>query len=249
MKSAGQIYQKLKQARFRHIKKEVEALLKKTSRNCSHFSPLPELPNPLGICKLDYRVCGKERSANCEDFAHLHGREAIKGSLQEFFSKRDIADIAVRFPDVAALLWVLEGETFEDDPHEGDDEDYVSGSVLVGTFYGLQVWVNTERDSQVFVAWVESLTGKVRDLEQRVADLEGECTHLEGQKRNLVEESVKNIEALNAYRSVAETSEKIILELRAQLDGLSEKILLLASFEPTPELPAKRTSFWGRLFK
>ncbi len=250
MKSAGQIFQKMKQARFRHVKKEVEGLLKQTSKNCTNCA-LVDYPNhPVGICKLDFQVCDsrlKDRADTCGKFTPAHGKEEVKQSLQDFFNLRSVHEIAVRFPDVAALLWVLDGETPEGEEISPSKsrEEYFPGGVLAGTFYGIQIWVNSEQDAQDFRRWVEeqvSLVGKSSLLEER-------CRNLEGDYRRLNEKHLQDreaqIETQKASQGLLEASEETIRDLRAQTLQLSAKLEELES-NSTQALEVKPLPFWKR---
>lgn len=132
MKTSGEVGQKLKQVKFRHIKRELEKLLETKSVNCRfNYFLKPgtqndnKLINLLGggvhICKcpdLDSRICDnrledKDNATTCPYFSLRHDKEKIKESLKEFFKGRSISEIAIRFPDVASLLWVLEDDDYE----------------------------------------------------------------------------------------------------------------------------------------
>lgn len=138
MKTSGQVAQKMKQARFRHLKRELENLLKVAPRNCIHNTPIKTHRGYVGVCALDVETCDsevKDRSKGCSDFEAPRTKEEIKTSLKKFFETGTIPEIAVRFTDVAALLWVLsdEDETFRDpggweesDPEkDAEVEDYI----------------------------------------------------------------------------------------------------------------------------
>jgi hypothetical protein len=60
--------------------------------------------------------------------------QGIKKELREFFSAAPLHEIAQRFPDVAALLWVLA---------ERDDEDLIPEGTLVGSLDGVFLWADT----------------------------------------------------------------------------------------------------------
>lgn len=125
MRTSGQVLQKMKQAQFRHIKREIRRLLKQTPSNCKLNRTLDLDIGPVGVCSLDCEVCDPrfgDRSQECGKWEARHQKEEIKASLKDFFKTRDRADIAVRFPDVAALLWVL-GEEKPDFPEEDPLED------------------------------------------------------------------------------------------------------------------------------
>jgi len=132
MRKAGEVGQKLKQVKFRHIKRELEKLLEKKSVNCrfNYFLKpgttntnqlLSLLGGGIHICKcpdLDSRICDprledEDASQKCPFFSLRHDKEYIKDSLKEFFKEKGIAEVSIRFPDLASLLWVLDDDDYE----------------------------------------------------------------------------------------------------------------------------------------
>ena len=111
MKTEGEIHHKLQQVRFRHLKKELEARLSEHPVNCKHFTELK-------ACQLQNAPCSQPpgRPAACGVFEQANDKDELKAGMKEFFLTRPAAEIAARFPDVAALMWVLDGsapaETF-----------------------------------------------------------------------------------------------------------------------------------------
>lgn len=146
MKKAGEVGQKLKQVKYRHIKRELEKLLEKKSVNCRfNYFLKPgtqnenKLINLLGggvyTCKcpdLDSRICDnrledKDSANTCPYFSLRHDKDKIKESLKDFFKDRSVSEIAIRFPDVASLLWVLEDDDYEllaQELEEDAEEEY-----------------------------------------------------------------------------------------------------------------------------
>jgi len=110
MKTRGQVQQKLKQARFRHVQK---ALRRKFAGNPS------EEPWPTEAV------------------------EQAKSEYREFFSK-SIPEVAQKFPDVAALMWVLS---------EGEEP----GPVLIGAMGGVSMWANSEEEARVCRELIDQL--------------------------------------------------------------------------------------------
>ncbi len=102
MRSQGEIRHKLKQAQFRHLKRE---LLKRL--------PAGEDWNPEEVTQ-------------------------IKSETRAFFSTAPIHEIAQKYPDVAALLWVL---------GEQRDEPLVVNGSLVGSMDGVMLWADDEEQA------------------------------------------------------------------------------------------------------
>lgn len=61
--------------------------------------------------------------------------QKIKTEMREFFIAAPLHEIAQRFPDVAALLWVLA---------ERNSEDLIPDGTLVGSLDGVFLWADTE---------------------------------------------------------------------------------------------------------
>jgi len=175
MKSKGQVAQKFKQAQFRHLKKELGRLLKRQAPNCKNNRVLALDIGPVGICSLDCQVCDvrfHDRAPDCEDWEPRHQKEEIKQSLKDFFQKKTVPEIAVRFPDVAALLWVL-AEEKEDDPQAGPllpTRDVLGVEVLVEEAGQMEEAVQRETRSLVDAA-VGPVLFQVEDLTQQVRAL------------------------------------------------------------------------------
>jgi hypothetical protein len=74
----------------------------------------------------------------------------IKEEHREFFSDAPLHEIARDFPDVAALMWVL---------NERLDEPLVAGGTMVGAMGGVVLWADTEEDA----VYAQSLIERVMD--------------------------------------------------------------------------------------
>jgi hypothetical protein len=138
MKSEGQIKHKLSQVRFRHLKRELRTGLSRKSLNCQ-FNGTVDLPGRacLGVCLYKAEdpsvwnggACDEsisDRASRCPLFECLNTKDLIRDEFDSFLEKADRAQIAARYPDMAALLWALDLEKAEDIPglEEEDDEQY-----------------------------------------------------------------------------------------------------------------------------
>ena len=80
MKDEGAIRQKLKQVKYRHLQKLLKASFKESQVTCP----------------------------DCDHSFHLKEKDAIKCEFHEFIETASRAEIAYRYPDMAALMWVLD---------------------------------------------------------------------------------------------------------------------------------------------
>ena len=147
MKSEGAVQYKLKQVCYRHRKKEIEKILRPCPQNCIH-NDKPGYPKDTEESKRIplYRVCfydedGAWRGVVCDEevggsllakrcpyFEPEKSAEEIKEEFGEFLRTAEIGDIAVRYPDIAALMWVLDlapGFVMEEDEQQEPPPDNV----------------------------------------------------------------------------------------------------------------------------
>lgn len=121
MKTEGQIKHKLSQVRFRHLKREVRNGLSVKSENCS-FNGLVSLPvyGEIGVClhgagssSWNGGLCDSStdnRAESCSLYHCSNTKDQLKSDFNMFLKSSDRAHIAERYPDMAALLWVLDTE-------------------------------------------------------------------------------------------------------------------------------------------
>lgn len=140
LRSSSQVRQKLKQAMFRHLQQELQDNFKATPEGCSHnhFTPIGGSPERVGICRFDgttpegvlsprggvcdARVTGCLVQAHaCKCWAALYSKEKIKGDFRNLMAS-DRGMIAARYPDVAALMWVLDGVDFAEELRMAEEE-------------------------------------------------------------------------------------------------------------------------------
>ena len=131
MKNSGEIRQKVKQVRYRYLKKALDRKLRHQPDNCrfngvhggcSYKCCLHRLEEDgwNGIV-CDTELDGKDRAEACPVFELQYDKEQIKEGLDSFLKTAPIQEIAFYFPDLAALLWVLDGETHLRDADEEED--------------------------------------------------------------------------------------------------------------------------------
>jgi hypothetical protein len=140
MKSEAAVRRKLKQVLFRHLKQDLERNFQKLPHMCG-LNGKPQGPGLPRMCLLGAnlpgtwqgQVCdasvdgGKEQARTCPYWKPLRTKEEIKDEFKALVAKNRAA-VASRFPDAAALLWVLDEDTALDfdatEPEDlGDPED------------------------------------------------------------------------------------------------------------------------------
>jgi hypothetical protein len=129
MKTAGAVYRKLKEAKFRHLIALYRRHLKRSPENCKYNYPylftgsdsnpyeirlclchqeeLPVDPNLTGIIPHLVDVCEElEDCQTCNAFVLRHSREDIKNLFEKQLSIKNVRE--KKYPDICALEWVLE---------------------------------------------------------------------------------------------------------------------------------------------
>ena len=128
MKIRGQILQKVKQVKYRYLKKFLDKCLSKVSGNCIHNRPTEiNQSSAENVCLCGYQmeekswvglICDKrinpDLAKNCDTFDPLNTKEELKEEFNSSLQTLPLAILASKFPDLAALLWVLD-ETQEED--------------------------------------------------------------------------------------------------------------------------------------
>lgn len=143
MRTEGAVQYKLKQVCYRHRKRLIEKNLRPLPSNCK-FNGEPVYPEEVPEAKRSSlaRICfyegevewggtvcdgefgGSLLAKRCPCFQAKQTSEEVKENFAKFLRTADIGDIAIEYPDIAALWWVLElaPEAFMDDPQESEDE-------------------------------------------------------------------------------------------------------------------------------
>lgn len=128
MKTEGQVRQKLKQVTYRHLKKRLVANFKKSSCTCVHNALVDLDGEEVGVCiynisniprgvLCDARFDNDQMASECPIWEPMQTKEQVKEDFNKFLEESSLGEIASMFPDVAALMWVL------------DDTDVVSPDI------------------------------------------------------------------------------------------------------------------------
>lgn len=122
MKSEGAIRHKLKKVTFYHLKKAIHKKMAQKSWNCVHESESPERVIVEGKASVCYTctVMGgpcddtdnslPSRARQCPKFEAKHDPQEIKAEFQSFLEEATPGELAYQYPDIHALLWVLEDD-------------------------------------------------------------------------------------------------------------------------------------------
>lgn len=118
-RSTSQIRQQLKQVIFRHLQKELRGNFRRHPGTCRHNIEVP-LGDGLtvGVCNFmvngdprrvlcDARNHGVEQAHDCGLWEPWRSKDEVKSGFRTLIDSGDRGLIAVRYPDVAALMWVL----------------------------------------------------------------------------------------------------------------------------------------------
>lgn len=154
MKSLGSVKHQLKQVIFRHVQRQLRDNFKQAPDTCKHNKAISAPGGcKVGICfygeppkkiLCDAAILdGAEQARDCPWWTALRSKDAVKQEIQKLLLQGDRGLIASRYPDIAALLWVLDTDedrnaleaTIQEASKEGDTSeqpvDNCSSKVLV----------------------------------------------------------------------------------------------------------------------
>jgi len=142
MRTQGQIKHQLKQVIYRHLQRKLRALFKQKPCTCGFnqeillggesYVRLCGVTNSMGVPRnvpCDDRIPGcADMARECPLWEPKRSKEDVKAEYHDLIQSKDRGRIAAEYPDIAALLWVLDDS--DDVPSEsditemgGDDED------------------------------------------------------------------------------------------------------------------------------
>jgi hypothetical protein len=134
MRTQAQIRHQLKQVTFRHLQKRLRKLFKQRPTTCQHNRevPLDEDGSYVRLCGVlspdgvprdllcDPRIAGcNDVARECPLWEPLQTKDQVKAEFHAVVQSGDRGIIAADFPDIAALMWVL------DDPNDVPSEDEI----------------------------------------------------------------------------------------------------------------------------
>lgn len=219
MKSEGSIRHKAKQVRYRYLKKELEDSLSPCASHCVHNRRLL-LPDgeEVGVCGFSWKkgewpgICDEQyhdystdypgTSCGCPHFQIGSTKDEVKESFNTWLEDATIPEIAARYPDLAALLWVL-GEESESSL-EGPDPFVETFPVSLGS---TEVHLVSEQDREVLADFLVDTCQKCLTLQEVVRDLKESHDNLvqvydkTAADRDKLQESVQKLERLQQERA------------------------------------------------
>jgi len=111
MKNEGAVRQQLKMVKYRHQRKILRDLFKKYPSRC-HFSAKTKAHDDgahfclYGTWKGE--LCDLDRARSCHLFEPKQTKDEAKLNFDRFLQYNDLPEIAQSYPDIAALMWVLD---------------------------------------------------------------------------------------------------------------------------------------------
>ena len=143
MRAEGQIKQQLKQVTYRHLQKRLRENFRQRPDTCGHNVEVMldgSTGASVGLCGVmsvegvrrnvpcDARIAGcSEMARECPLFIPLQTRDEVKSEFYAIIQSGDRGVIASHFPDVAAMLWVLD----VDPPTEAEIESHADQADIV----------------------------------------------------------------------------------------------------------------------
>ena len=226
IKADSEVRQKLKQVRFRHLKREIESRLRVTAKNCIHNIPLEVRKAEVGFCALKHVVCdlseGKDQASTCPNFGLRVSKEEIKAEFQALMDA-PIHEIAAKYPDVAALTWVV---------GEGPTTDLLPGSTLVGSVKGVLLWADTEAEAESAKSEIANLVEASTAISDAPRLLDEFEAHIDGLTEQ-VAESAKHLDII----------ETRVASLHDDIESFRRDILALNTLDLAP----RKVTFLGWL--
>lgn len=148
MKSIGAIKHKLNQVRFRHLKKRLELDLKQVPCNCIYNVSIPQMEESVSegytVCMFgagdilnwkpsfcDERLDAGLRARSCPSFCSRRTKEDVKKEFQQDLEQMSLPEVAYHYPDMAALLWVLDASDIKEVSEDTlEEEELILAPIL-----------------------------------------------------------------------------------------------------------------------
>jgi hypothetical protein len=119
MKTEGQVRHKLQQVIYRHLQRAIRTAVSRRPENCIHNGKVQLPRGELRFCQLywdgdgsvspcDESFNGLDQCARCQEFKRGRTKEKVREEFAAFLKNSDLAVIAAKYPDVTAMMWVLD---------------------------------------------------------------------------------------------------------------------------------------------
>ncbi len=169
MRTSGEVLQKLKQLRFRHIKRVLKKALRVAPSTCAHnrMVEIPASNERVGLCCCPGLVLGVcddilgDRSGGCSSWEGRHSKEELKEELKSTFDSAPASELSRLYPDVATLMWVLSDS-------DAPRDSLMPGATLVGSLGGVPIWADTPDEAHAAQANLDLLTSNVQQTEDPI---------------------------------------------------------------------------------
>lgn len=261
MRTAGSIRHQLKQVSYRHLKKRLERGLRPRPENCQFNRTMrhPKLSAagepPCGVCihadqqgevLCDSAWGGIEKAKNCPLFVNKVSKDSIKEGFRGWLATATLAEVASEYPDMAALLWVLQEEAPNREVEIEDGEDWEEPE-------------DTEEEHVVEVNGVRLKTSSAEDAEEAQVELAGmtlAATTANKQFESVSEDLRAALEKITRLEAdveakganLAEAAE-VISTLKEHNGALNDMLReLKVELDKQATIPVKRVGWWQRLF-
>lgn len=147
MKTRREIKNRLKQRKYRHLKRILRANFHRKPANCKHNVELSLETD--GSSKLKLKMCGIQNAtvcdpsisecvakvADCHLFEPHMTKEEVREDFYQALDEASLDEILLEFPDIGTLMWVLDEPTLQsplsEDPDITEDEGQTTSDVDV----------------------------------------------------------------------------------------------------------------------
>lgn len=208
----SKVKQKLKQVKFRHLKAYLSDNLKADPRNCTHNEIRKSKNGVVHTCGYEGsstygKICDvsfdKNRAKECGLFCPKKNKEELKAEFYSFIDNSSIGEIAKEFPDVTALMWVL-------DTLGADESD-------------TELKEHYERIEQLTVENHE-LANSLQDMKNISTLQTEEITRLDGDISVMTDKHFQVLAELKDTKADKEQLSEFIRDLQAENNALKEQI-------------------------
>lgn len=223
----SKVKQKLKQVKFRHLKAYLSENLRADPRNCTHNEIRKSNSGVVHTCGYEGadtfgKICdvsfGKDRSLECGLFCPKKSKEDLKSEFYNFIDSSSIGEVAKEFPDVTALMWVLD-TLGADETDIGLKDHYEKIENLTVENHTLKETVEDLRNMlQLQTTEVARLESEKRGLALIIEEERGSADQLNAKTENIIEEKNQLLKDKESWENERLVLEGEINSLRGLID-------------------------------